>query len=307
MTIPEHYVLKVLTSDQQPEIEISREDFQELRSAKQTLLKALACEEKYELVIHNYLVLEKEFSGIAIQEMIRSSFRQHNYLDLRRSANINIANLLTSARLYTDSLHKDISTCLQNSGDSEKRINKIVREEYRNNFHYRFIHELRNYIQHEALPTHGIRTGERLAQNKQVEGYSEFFVNKKILSGGNFCGKILGEMDDEVNLVLAIRHYIEAVNKIHVQARGLIELQVAEARRCVEAAINRYKTANAEINSVIGLYAISCNELSSEIEKLSLSALLDSDDARLYLKEKNGKHLTNLHKSYATTQTNRKN
>ena len=307
MTIPEHYVLKELTLDQRPEIEISKEDFQELKSAKRTMLKALACEEKYEMVIHNYLVLEKEFSGIAIQEMIRSSFRRHNYLDLRLSANINIANLLTSARLYTDSLHKDISTCLQNSADSKKWIKKIDREEYRNNFHYRFIYELRNYIQHEALPTHGIRTGERLTQNKQVEGYSDFSVNKKILSEGNFKQEILDEMDEEVNLVLAIRHYIKAVNKIHIQARELIEPLVAEARHCVEAAINRYKTTNTENNSVIGLYAISCNELNSEIDKLSLPVLLDSDDTRLYLKEKNGKHLTNLHRSYATTQTNRKN
>ena len=307
MTIPEHYVLKVLTLDQRPEIEISKEDFLELKSAQQTLLKALACEEKYELVIHNYLVLEKEFSGIAIQEMIRSSFRQHNFLDLRLSANINIANLLTSARLYTDSLHKDISTCLQNNGDSEKRIKKIVREEYRNNFHYRFIHELRNYIQHEALTTHGISTGERLTKNKHVEGYSDFFVNKKILSEGNFSGKILDEMEEEVNLIFAIRHYIEAVNKIHIQARGLIEPQVAEARRCVEAAINRYKAANAENNSVIALYAISRNGLNSEIEKFSLPVLLDRDDTRLYLKEKNGKHLTNLHNKYVTTQVNREN
>lgn len=132
MTIPEHYILKVLTLDQQPEIEISKEDFQELKSAKQTLLKALACEEKYEMVIHNYLVLEKEFSGIA----------------------------------------------------------------------------------------------------------------------------------------------------------RLIEPRVTEARRCVEEAINKYKAANAENNSVIALYAISCNGVNSEIEKFSLPVLLDRDDTRLYLKKR---------------------
>ena len=305
--MPQQFLLKALTLDQRPEVEISEECFCGLKSAKQTLLKALACEEKYEMVIHNYLVLEKEFSGIAIQEMIRSSFREHNFLDLRLSANINIANLLTSARLYTDSLHKDISTCLQNSGDSEKKIKKIVREEYRNNFHYRFIHALRNYVQHEALPTHGIRTGERLTKNKQVEGYSDFSVNKKMLSEGNFSRKILDEMEGDVNLIFAIRHYIEAVNKIHIQARGLIEPRVAEARRCVEEAINKYKAANAENNSVIALYAISCNGVNSEIEKFSLPVLLDRDDTRLYLKEKNGKHLTNLRNKYVTTQVNREN
>lgn len=306
MTIPERYLLKIQALGPQPEIQITQKKFHELKSAKQTLLKALACEEKYEMVIHNYLVLEKEFSGIAIQEMIRSSFRQNDFFDVSLSANINIANLLNSSSLYTGSLCKDISACLQDSGEGEK-IKKIVNEEYQNNFHYRFIHELRNYTQHEALPTHGIRIGERLTQNKQVEGYSDFFVNKKILSEGNFKREILDEMKEEVNLVLAIRHYIEAVNKIHIQARGLIEPRVAEARRRVEAAINQYKAANTENNSVVALYAISCNELISEIEKFSLPVLLDRDDIRLNLKEKNRKQFTNLHRSYATTQTNRKN
>lgn len=304
MAIPENYVLKVLTLDRRPDIEISKEDFLELKSAKQTLLKALACEEKYEIVIHNYLELEKEFSGIAIQEMIRSSLRQNGFFELRLSANIKIANLLSSSRLYTDSLPKDIAVCLKDSGDS---IKKIVEEEYQNNSHYRFIHELRNYTQHDSLPTHSIRVGERLTKNKHVEGYSDFFVNKKILSEGNFKGEILDEMEEEVNLVLAIRHYIETVSKIHIQARRLIEPQVVEARRCVETAINRYKVANAENDSVIALYAISCNELNSEIEKFSLPVLLDRDDIRLNLKEKNRNQLTNLHRSYATTQTNRKN
>ena len=306
MTIPDNYVLKVLTLDPRPEIEINKECFCELKSAKQTLLKALACEEKYEMVIYNYLVLEKEFSGIAIQEMIRSSFRQNDFFALRLSANINIANLLSSSRLYTGSLFKDISACLQDSGGGEK-IKKIVNEEYQNNFHYRFIHELRNYTQHDALPTHSIRIGERLTKNKHVEGYSDFFVNKKILSEGNFKREILDEMEEDVNLILAIRHYIEAVSKIHIQARGLIEPQVAEARRCVEAAINRYKVANAENNSVIALYAVSYNELNSEIEKFSLPVLLDRDDIRLNLKDKNRKQLSNLHRWYATTQTDRKN
>ena len=170
MTKPEQYVLKILVLGQQPEIKINKEYFCGLKNAEQTLLKALTCEEKYEMVIHNYLVLEKEFSGIAIQEMIRPSLRQDNFFELRLSANINIANLLSAARLYTDSLCKDISACLQGNGGGEK-IKKFVEEEYQNNPHYRFLHELRNYTQHDSLPTHGIRTGKRRTKNEHVEGY----------------------------------------------------------------------------------------------------------------------------------------
>lgn len=303
MITPEQYHLKVLALGQHPEIEIDKEYFCELKSAKQTLRKALACEEKYEIAIYNYLDLEKECAGITIQEMIRPSFRQKDFFDLCLPVNIKIANLLSAARLYTDSLPKDISACLQDNGWCEK-IKKIVCEEYQNNPHYRFMHELRNHTQHNDLPTHGMTTGGKRTKYKHIEHYSDFFVTKTNLAEESFKTEILDQMEESVNLILAIRHYIEAVSKLHIQARGFIETKVTEARRCIESAVNQFK---AENNSVTGLYAISHNEQNVEIEKFALPVLLDMDDIRRHLNEKNGTQLTNLHRRYATTQTDREN
>ena len=307
MTMSEKYHLTVLAIGQHPEIEINKEYFYELKSAKQTLRKALACEEKYETAIYSYLDLEKECAGIAIQEMISPGSRQNDFFDLRLSVNIKIANLLSLTRLYTNSLPKDISACLQDKGESKDMIEKNKTEEYQNNFHYRFVHELRNHIQHKDLPIHSITTGEKLTKNKQIECFSDFFVSKTSLSEEGFNIEIFNQMQESVNLILAIRHYIEAVSKIHIQARGLIETKVTEARRCIESAVSQYKEAGVENNSVTNLYAINRNEQNAEIEKFALPPLLDTDDIRRRLKEKNGKQLTNLHRWYATTQTDREN
>ena len=211
----------------------------------------------------------------------------------------------------SDGLPKDISACLQDKWESAEMIEKNKKEEYRINFHYRFIHELRNYIQHHIqhkdLPTHSMTTGGKFTKNKHIECFSDFFITKTNLSEEGFKTEILNQMEEAVNLILAIRHYIEAVSQIHIQARGLIETKVTEARRCIESAVNQYKEAGTENNSVTGLYAINRNEQDVEIEKFALPVLLDMDDIRCHLKEKNGNQLTNLHRRYATTQTDREN
>ena len=113
MTRSGQYILKVPAGGRRPEIEIRKEEFWELKSARQTLLEAFACEEKYEIVIHNYIELEKELSGLTIADMVRILSGYSDFFNYRLTSNIKIANLLSSGRLYTDTLPKNISACLQ--------------------------------------------------------------------------------------------------------------------------------------------------------------------------------------------------
>ena len=297
------YILEVVGLGQCPEIEISKEKFLELKSAKRTLREAFACEEKYEIVIHNYIELEKELSGLTIADIGRSRSGYSDFFNYELTSNIKTANLLSSARLYTDSLPKNISTCLQDS-NSIKQIEGFLGEEYKNNLYYRFISVLRNHVQHNNLPTHRISIGKRRTEDKLLEHYSNFSVEKKILlEDKHIKRKVLDEMEEKIDLILAIRHYIESISKIHIQARELVKSKVTEARDSIESAINKYKGVDTITKeSPGGLSVINRSKENEIIEEFSVS--LDWDNIRLNLIKKNNRQLTNLHKKYATTQTN---
>ena len=154
------------------------------------------------------------------------------------------------------------------------------------------------------MPTHRISIGKRRTENRLLEHSTHFSVAKKILSEDKSIERtMLDEMEEEVNLVLAIRHYIESISKIHIQARGLVENKVIEARDSIESAINKYKDVDATYKeSPVGLSAINRNEENKIIEEFPV--LLDWDDIRISLTKKNNRQLTDLHKKYVTTQTN---
>jgi len=56
------YLLRKAASGKAPEIEITAEDYAEFEKARNILSNALAIEEKYEIVIANYLDFEKQIS-----------------------------------------------------------------------------------------------------------------------------------------------------------------------------------------------------------------------------------------------------
>lgn len=72
------YLLTLATGGSPPEINITGDRFFRLKSAKAILTQALAVEEKYEMVISNFLDLEKESNNIALSNMVRN---HHEYLD----------------------------------------------------------------------------------------------------------------------------------------------------------------------------------------------------------------------------------
>ena len=66
------YSVHVLTIGSYPEIKIDQAKFDELKQARKCLYEALAIEEKYELLLSNYLDLEKECLNVTADNMVRS-------------------------------------------------------------------------------------------------------------------------------------------------------------------------------------------------------------------------------------------
>src|SRR5688500_18573447 len=71
---PVRFVLRKRVLALVPEIEIDQARYQEYRRARYVLTNGLAIEEKYEIVVANYLELEQEVLRIAANDMVRGDF-----------------------------------------------------------------------------------------------------------------------------------------------------------------------------------------------------------------------------------------
>jgi len=123
---------------------------------------------------------------------------------------------------------------------------------------------------------------------------------KELLLDGGFKKQVLDEMPDEVNLRAATRIYIEAISRIHKQARERIEEIVDTSRLYLDRAIRDYMVIYEK--EPIGLYAYEYQDTKKTDEVLVLTKW---DDVRRELVKRNGE-LVNLGKRYVSSQAHNK-
>lgn len=294
------YSVRVWAMGSYPEVDIDEEKFCELKKARSCLSGALAIEEKYELLLSNYIDLEKECLSASTDYMVRNATDYGGFFDIRLAFNRRIVNLLTSTKLYIDQIQQHVKACI--CIDIEKRVKSFFSTEYDDNFEYRFMEALRNYVQHRGLAVHSTSMGGKqitLEDRDALEFKTSLFTHKsEVEIDKAFKKQISKEMPDKVNLMYAARVYVGSISKIHHEIRNLIKNESEKSRSLISNTIKNYEKINNAKS--IGLYAV-CSvqkEPADEtIEKFPL--LLDWDDIRLSLIEKNPK-MNNLGKRYVS-------
>lgn len=297
------YFLTIAAIGRFPERKIDQDRFIKLKSSKAALTHALAIEEKYEILISNYLDLEREAINASVSEMVRNHVEYSDFFDIRLALDIRLVNLLTAVRLYFDQLSSHICACVPNDENAKNTIRNFRSSEYDDHFEYRFMEALRNYVQHSGIPVHRISIGPNGNDlNDRLLEYSLCFVTQKkeLLLDNCFKRKVLNEMPEEVNLWYATRIYIESISRIHNKARKLVEETVESSRQVLEEAINDYRQIYEK--EFVGLYAY---EYEDEQKHSEVSVLLEWDDVRKNLIKRNSE-LINLRKRYVTSQAHNK-
>ena len=293
------FILRLNVLEKYSEIQIDEQKFQLLKSSRVILSEALFLEEKYEILVSNYMELEKEIVTLMASEMVRATGGYDDFFDLILILNVRLVNLLTSVRLYTDTLASHLAACLPEISNIKDKVKNLFKTEYDNNFEYRFMEALRNHVQHRGAPVHKVSIGSQWTDIDKINGLSEYSIyisaqKEKLLSDNSFKKSVLNQMPDEVNLCAATRKYIESISFIHHQAREMIDCNVVKARRIFEDTINLYKTENE--GKFIGLHAFACDD-DRKIDEVPL--FLDWDDVRKRLVIQN-RQLINLSKRYVT-------
>ena len=292
------YLLRKAVLGKLPEIEITAEAYAEFEKARNILSNALAIEEKYEIVITNYLDFEKQILDTTTGYMVREHLDYSDFFEIRLGLNIRLVNLLTAARLYVDQLNQNVRECVPNVADAKEIVKKFFSKEYDENKEYRFMEALRNYVQHRGIPVHWTQQGSRWT-SLEDDGFLEYSMElasqrSYLEEDGEFKKKVLAELDEKIDLKAATRSYVESISNVHESVRSMIAESVTLARELIEDAHRRYAAVYNE--SLVGLSAC---KWSNERQISAIPLLLDWDNIRVKLQKRNRK-ITNLRKRYVT-------
>jgi len=298
------YFLRFALDEDSPTLPIDSHRFSLLRASRAILSEALEFEEEYEMMISNYIDLEKESLNASISYMVRTHRGPADFFDARLALNRRLMNFLTSVRLYSDRLTAHYCACLPLETGIKGRVESLHVTEYERNFDYRFMDALRNYIQHYGTAIHHTMFGERLIPphvNGLVEIYSSFSADKEVLSlDPHFKKQILDEMPDKVDLISASRGYIEALSSIHSNVRQMTSKSVNEARSLIQTTIDDYIAVYKKDLVVLSAYVF---DEKTKIDEIPL--FLYWDDIRIHLQKRN-KQLINVKRSYVTGQSKKR-
>lgn len=292
------FKLKIWALGSFPEIEISNEQFQSLYQSAEILKAAMAIEEKYELVISNFLDLEKDSLAVSSDYMVRRNNNYSEFFDIRSTFNRRIVNLLTSTKLYIDQIQQHVKICAPELTDS---VNNEFSKEYDTLFEYRFMEALRNYVQHRGLAVHLVSHPAKWIEDdgRLLEFQTKIYTQKTNLEGDKaFKKSVVLEMPNKVELILSSRKYISAISRVHSFIRSNIDTVVKSSRDLIESTINQYEDAND--GESIGLCAVSFEadgQLDNIIERVPL--FLSWDDVRIELTNRN-RCISNLEKRYVS-------
>jgi len=269
-----------------PQLPINDQQFEDLANARIALNAAFALEESYDLLIGNYVEVEKELLAAAASNAVQDLTEYKDFFDLRSTINRRVVNLLTTTRLYLDQAPQRLADCAADPAGAKNEFKLRTNEHYDGFFSYRFLEALRNHVQHCGLAVHHLSHGRKYigeGGERVIEISVQPFSEKRHLAAdGGFKKKILDEMPDKVVLTLAIREYLQCIGNLHMLVRDHVADCVLKSRQVINDQISRYAKENDGVT--LGLTAFRIN---SQGQQEVLPLLLDWDDVRLKLTSRN--------------------
>lgn len=281
------------------DIDITQEEFDMLSSSRTVLTTVFRFEEMYGIIVSNYIEFEKDLINLSFEKLVREKDIYADGFEIRSTLNRRVINLMSSVKLYQDSLSHLIPKVFNNLLSKELNIKVLLSREYDSNKYYRFMETLRNYSQHNGLPVQLVTINLKKTNDKPIDLFEYSIdissIKEKLLTDEKIKKSVIKEFDEKIDLKTAVRNYIQCLSQVHCEIRELISKSVDENRINIKNVQDRHKLEFGGNSDYIEVIKIEVQEV---IEKNPL--LLDWDTIRLDLTQQN-KKLTNLTKKYVTS------
>ena len=175
---------------------IAEEEYIDIRRRRDLLLEALFIEEKFDLVIDNYLEFETDLLDAVARAMVRGVANWTAFQTERNQVNRRIVNLLSSCRLYLDHTRHHLSNIDNGSGVIANAIKATTAAQYDSSLGYRVMEALRNYVQHRGYPLHGLTFDGRWMDERTKLRYAvtPYMKVDELGDDGKFKASVLDEL-----------------------------------------------------------------------------------------------------------------
>lgn len=272
-----------------PSLELSESDFNEIVKSRAILSSALTIEEKYDLVLGNFIDFERELILLTMEGMIDVSFDYGRAYNIISVLNRRVANFVTLGKNYTELISSMASKCTEDKDVVAGKVTLLTRQLYDASFEYRFAEALRNHVAHSADAVHSVSSpskwlmGDGNKAETLVFNLEVFSVKERLSMNSSFKKLVLNECEDKIDLKKVIRKYMGSISELQEEVRGLIKDSVNQARHLIQGFTDRYGGIND--GETFGLAAYSAKDIEAASKPLSIS--LEWDNVRIKLEEKN--------------------
>lgn len=287
-------------------IDISQREYKEIKLARENLFQALFIEEKFDVIIENYIDFEKELLSSGARHML---FKKYDYDWMHSEINfINrcAVNLLTTCRLYLDQSKHHIGNIY---GKNSDKVNKFTFEtEYRydNYLGYRTMEALRNYVQHRGFPIHSgtfdIKFVDKESTSNVLFAFTPYILVSELDKDPKFKKSILAElktMGEKVDIKPLIREYVECIGLIQEKIRQNMKDDLEVWEDILNQTINMFRNEFGSEESLMGLMIVA--ETDENTYSDTTSIFTEFIDRRKELVRKNRSY-ENLTARYVTNE-----
>ena len=285
-------------------LELTEEDFYQIRSVREYLSEALVLEELFDIVLENYVEFEQELLTLTLKDSLFFSGNWSERIGNLHRMNRRLMNLLSTCRLYLDKTQSTLKSMFDESAKQAFKDNTIS-PEYDSRLGYRVMEALRNYVQHYSLPAHNIsynsgwneHNGQELLTTKttislRIERLEE---DKK------FKRDVLEELkqhfDSQVDIKPLVRDYITGITKIHISLRQELTSQIQKWEKTYLDPREKYHAEANENPKMV--FVVALNSAGNWVDEFSIFEEIIS--RRKMLEHKN-RSFGDLTKNLITTE-----
>src|SRR5690554_1042377 len=269
------YVLRREVLASTAEKQISEARFQEISEARQNLFELLAIEEKYDLLVRNYLGFEQVVYDSSITGLLYTERSWSDFIEHIQAANLAVMNLLAMCRSYVDHAPQHLSAIYPGLPEKKDAFHDERKSVYTEFLGYRALYEIRNHVQHCGLPVHSFTLGGSWLDTREACRHNAIpYVSvEELVKDGSFNKRILNELrgvGERVDLRLLVRENMSAFGRIHKCVRALTQERAKDSEITIDECLKDF-AANHHPD-LSGLVIMS---LDAKGEVLDRSALFD--------------------------------
>lgn len=239
-------------------VEITEQEYQAIKLARHHLFETLYLEQKFDLVMENYIEYETEMLSSSTRFMV-FGFQDHPFLQ-----NVNvlisrrIINLLSGIRLYLDQSTHHLHNIYGDNSTIIRLLDQEKATQYDKHLGYRTMEALRNYVQHRGFPIHSITFTWSVVkgENKVMHVLTPFIELAELEEDSKFKPSVLEElktMGEKIDIIPLMREYVDCLGRIQNKIRELLRDDSSTWETRINNAINHFKSTFDVQSSITGL------------------------------------------------------